>query len=410
MRLVYITTMFPMGSKEAFLAPEVRCLLRRGVELLVIPMRDEVTSTHAHSREFAALTRRTTAFGTQALRSLAHAVADNPLRVGASVARLVRHSGRALTIAKNAFVLAKSAWTARAAEEFEADHIHVHWGGATASMGYYASALSRIPWSFTAHRWDIAENNALGEKVRTAAFVRAISERGRKDLIRITAAAAASKVRVIHMGVEIPAAASKIGQARQDMRLLVPANLVEVKGHAYLFEAVRIVSARALVHLDVAGDGPLRGELELSAKRQSLPITFLGAVAHDHLLQSLQMGTWDAVVLPSVVSAVGDCEGIPVSLMEAMSCGVPVISTNTGGIPELLGDGSGIMVPERDARALAAAISQLNDSREVASRLAVMGRARIMRDFSIESSVDQLLRECQKATMHRDNVSLRARA
>jgi len=91
----------------------------------------------------------------------------------------------------------------------------------------------------------------------------------------------------------------------------------------------------------------------------------------------------DAAVLPSIDLGNGVREGIPVALIEAMAHGLPVISTTTGGIPELLEDGAGVMVPERDPAALAEAIALLSRDAEVRTVIAARGRAVVQERFAM---------------------------
>ena len=185
------------------------------------------------------------------------------------------------------------------------------------------------------------------------------------------------------MGVDLPAATAPV-RAEGPLRLLTAANLLPVKGHRYLLEALGGLDD---VALEIAGAGPLRAELEERAR--GLPVTFLGAVSHTQLLEGLRDGRWDAVVLPSTPTDEGDQEGVPVSLIEAMAAGVPVVSTLSGSIPELVTDGAGLLVPPRDPVALAAALERLRDP-ELRRRLAAAGRARVEAEFDVERVAAEL--------------------
>jgi len=182
---------------------------------------------------------------------------------------------------------------------------------------------------------------------------------------------------LLRMGVELPAARATLRDG-DELRLVTPASLFPVKGHRYLIEAL---AGLERVSLDVAGEGHLRAELESQAR--GLPVAFLGAVSHPGLLTGLSEGRWDAVVLPSVPTPEGDQEGVPVSLIEAMAAGVPVVSTECGAIPELVSEGSGLLVPPADPAALRAALERLRDP-ELRRRLATAGRARVETEFDVD--------------------------
>jgi glycosyltransferase involved in cell wall biosynthesis len=112
---------------------------------------------------------------------------------------------------------------------------------------------------------------------------------------------------------------------------------------------------------------------------------FLGSLSHARLLALYEQGLIAMVVLPSLH------EGIPVSLMEAMSFGVPVISTRTGGTAELVGPQEGILVPPADPEALASAMETLLADPTHARLLAEAGRRKVLTEFSAEASVTCLL-------------------
>jgi len=242
--------------------------------------------------------------------------------------------------------------------------------------------LAQVPWSLTAHRWDIREANLLRAKAQSACFVRAISEGGARELEQRVGLEGWHPV-LVRMGVELPerTATPRDGD---ELRLVTPASLLPVKGHRYLLEALAGLDG---VTLDLAGAGPLREELEQRAL--GLPVTFLGPVSHPELLSGLVDGRWDAVVLPSARTPEGDQEGVPVSLIEAMAAGVPVVSTECGSIPELVTEGSGLLVPPADPDALRSAIESLRDP-DLRRQLSPAGRERVEREFDVDCIAAEL--------------------
>ena len=141
------------------------------------------------------------------------------------------------------------------------------------------------------------------------------------------------------------------------------------------------------------GNGPLRDKLQQMAKELNLidVVNFCGSVAHDEILKLYSTGAVSVLVLPSIETKDGEKEGIPVSLMEAMAAGVPVISTTTGGIPELLGNGAGILVPPEDCEALANAIERLLKDPEIRREIGIKGREKVKKEFAIDSVVQKLI-------------------
>ncbi len=196
------------------------------------------------------------------------------------------------------------------------------------------------------------------------------------------------KIVVHRMGVETGA----LGKARdgaakgETLRLLSVARLVEKKGIRYGIEAIsRVVEHYPRLEYLVAGDGPLRSELEALAKDLGLDekVRFLGWMNQEEVKK--WMMTSDILLAPSVTGADGDQEGIPVVLMEAMAMGLPVVSTFHSGIPELVIDGvTGLLAPERDSDGLAGKILELIRSEDLAAEMGNRGRDHVRENFDIE--------------------------
>ena len=175
-----------------------------------------------------------------------------------------------------------------------------------------ASEVSGVPFSFTAHRWDIAEDNLLATKVRAAAFARAIDRLGAEELASL-ANAKTSEIVVIHMGV----AAARRRATRElatPPSVVIPASLIEIKGHTYLLQAVALLAERGTpVRLEIVGDGPERApiEREIDSRRLRDHVVVRGFVSHDQLLHELEDGRYDIAVLPSAGGGGGFPRGHP---------------------------------------------------------------------------------------------------
>jgi glycosyltransferase involved in cell wall biosynthesis len=383
MKLLYVTSTFPYGVGEGFLVSEIAALTRLGNEVAIAPLRRPRRILHADARELRA---RVEAEPLLSWRVLASALGEILRRPGTCAGLLLKllRSRSPRILAKNLAAFPKGLWLARRARDLGVEHIHVHWAATTATLGLVAGGLTGIPWSFTAHRWDIAEDNLLALKLRRASYVRAINELGARELTH-RGGDGAQVPEVVHMGVELPPIAAARESEDLVFRILTAAFLLEVKGHADLVDALALLVARGhTVEWDVAGDGPLRGRLlekvaDLGVEER---VHMLGFVPHHELLSGMRNGKWAAVVLPSIETASGVREGIPASLIEAMAHWIPVVATATGGIPELLEGDAGLLVPPRDSVALADALERLIGDEELRQGLACRGRARVERDFS----------------------------
>jgi glycosyltransferase involved in cell wall biosynthesis len=400
MRIVYVTSTLPYGSREAFLIPEVAALAASGHKLTLVPMRPRGGIVHDDVRPFVEATLAAPLFSGAIFLGAVAEAASFPLRTLRALALVLR--SRSLRIlGKNLSVFAKGVWLSRQARRLKTEHLHAHWASTSSTMALVASEISRIPWSLTAHRWDIAEDNLLEIKAARACFVRAISRRGAGQLASHLAASRRRPL-VLHVGIDIPERTTPVPRNEGRFKVLIPADFVEIKGHRHLLDAIRELKTRGVaVQLDLAGDGPLRLEVERQIAEAGLAsrVTLLGTVPHARLLRDLRSQRWDAVVLPSVATANGE-EGIPVSLVEAMAAGIPVLSTRTGAIPELLDGDAGLLVQAGDPVALADGLETLVRDPDLRKQVAERGRRRALAEFNVlavASALMQRFEECSAA-------------
>jgi len=392
MKLLYITASMPFGPGEEFFIPEVHELLRLGHEVLIVPrspkgalVNEDAVGLERHSLRRHLLSPSVLLVAV--LEFLRH-----PASASRAFALLFNNSG-VIVLAKNIMVFPKGLWFARVARKWEANHIHAQWGLTTATLAMVASEVTGIPWSFTVHRGDIADSNLLATKTARAAFTRYISQSGLRMAECLGAWVNNWKACVIHMGVALPAQPLMRNKKNSHFIILCPAHLYPVKGQKYLIHAMAILQKSVMpCTLRLAGEGGLRKELQNQVMQLGLEtaVSFLGQVPHERVLQLYRDGDVDVVVLPSVDLGNHLHEGVPVCLMEAMANGIPVISTETGGIPELLRDGAGIMVRPQDPEALAKAIERLILDPALRAQLGLAGRRRIEEQFAVEKTVAEL--------------------
>lgn len=281
-------------------------------------------------------------------------------------------------------------------------HLHCHFAHAPTSVGMYAACQLGIPFSFTGHANDLFQRRALlRRKLERAAFVACIS-RWHRDFYSSIALPRSDRYRIVRCGIDVdawtPSPPSPTTNRR--LRILTVARLVQKKGIDVLIEA--LPQLRREAEVIVAGDGPERANLtELAAKLGCAErVTFLGAVANEGVRKL--MSESDVFVLPCRIDAQGDQDGIPVVLMEAMACGLPVICGDLPTIRELIDDHeSGLLVPSGDVAALATAIDTLSD--EDRARLAAAARHKVDREFSLVANVGiltQLIGSASSAGPH----------
>jgi colanic acid/amylovoran biosynthesis glycosyltransferase len=206
----------------------------------------------------------------------------------------------------------------------------------------------------------------------------------------------ADRIAVHHMGIDLSRfkfTVPRMPTVDQPVRVVSVARLVEKKGLPY---AIRAVAALRLggfdIALDIVGDGPLRSSLDslIAELGMSNAVRIIGARSRDEVARV--MAGAHLFAAPSVTARDGDMEGIPVALMEAMASGVPVVATRHSGIPELVEDKvSGLLVPERDTGALAAAFRWLVEHPERWMAMALAAHDAVERNHNGERLNDELV-------------------
>lgn len=393
--IVYITVKAPYSSGESFILTEMFSLKNLGIDILVIPR--DVSGGVIHEKAGTLLnnTLRIKWFDPEVIREALKYIFMNPVSFLKLIDAVVLKARNAKIALRNLMILPKGVYLARLLGRHPVSHIHAHWASTTSTLAYVISQVTGIPWSFTAHRWDIAEDNLLKEKCHSASFVRTIAENGRREILEIVGNdSLANKLSVIHMGVIVPENKSVRKEQNDVFTFLCPADFIAVKGHRYLLDACRMLSDSDIkFKCLLAGDGPLEDKLRQSVRYLQLNhcVEFLGRLPHEKLMGLYERGAIDAVVLPSIITEDGEKEGIPVALMEGMSYGIPVIATSTGGIPELIGDGSGIMIEEKNPEAIAGEIKRLIKEPSHYELIREKGNKKIKEEFDVVATNKRLL-------------------
>lgn len=291
--------------------------------------------------------------------------------------------------------------TLRAAGAGRFDAIHCHFG----PNGLRLALLHRLglvegPVATTFHGYDLSTwpvgrgRDAYAPLFAAGALFLPISRFWQQRLEAL--GCPAERTRVLHMGVDCRDFAFRPRLPAPDgrVRLATIGRLVEKKG---VEQAIRALSLLRRERPDLAfayrivGDGPLRPRLEALIGALGLGdcVTLLGACTASEVAALLEDS--HLYLQPSVTAANGDMEGIPVSLMEAMAMGLPVLSTRHSGIPELVVDGAaGWLVPERDVPALALRLAELAGDPACWPAMGRAGRVAVESGFDNDRLIDSL--------------------
>lgn len=269
-------------------------------------------------------------------------------------------------------------------------HLHVHFGGAVATVGMITARAWNVPWSLTLHGPDEffdQEDFYLRRKIESAAFVICISDFCRSQVIRIAPGLDNSRLEVVRLGVDCEQLQPPKDVERTVRTSVVcTGRLVAAKGHRILLEALASPVSRGVDYsLVLIGDGPERGALESLVRNMGVAdrVRFAGAMAHGPTLNEVSKA--DIFVLASFA------EGLPVALMEAMALGVPCVSTTIAAIPELIHDGmNGLLVPPANVEALAEAMRQLAVDESFRISLGREARRTVEVGYNLSTNLDKL--------------------
>jgi colanic acid/amylovoran biosynthesis glycosyltransferase len=208
-----------------------------------------------------------------------------------------------------------------------------------------------------------------------------------------------NKILVHHMGIDCNKFQYRAEQpSSSQIHLVSIARLVAKKGLQYSIQAVaQLIPRYPNLEYQIIGDGVLKEDLEQLIKQLNITknVKLLGWRQQPEVAAIIAQA--DILLAPSITSQDGDCEGIPVSLMESMARGLPVISTYHSGIPELIENGvSGYLLPERDITNLATKIEHLITNPELRQKMGQAGRQKVETDYNIQILNDRLVQILQQ--------------
>ena len=369
-RLVYLAQQFPVVT-ETFTVNEVKSLREHGLQVDVRALRAPPAGLPAELLPLlddAAVVQPSLAPRT-GLRLLAHApgLAASPLSRQAPRRGLGLLRGLALASGLRAGL----------------DHVHAQFPLEAATAGLYAAAASGASYSFsghTLHRLDL-----MRAKLARASFVTVGSEFERDVLCARYGERHRARIHVRRLGV--PPRAPRV---TAEAGLIVTAGTLSgKKGHDVLLRAFAQVGSFA--RLELVGDGPLRSELEELARELGVEsrVRFHGPLGYSDTLAIIGRASVFALCCRRTPDGDHDC--LPVALMDAMSLGVPVVSSRAFGIPELIDDGeSGLLAAPEDPTATGDALARVLSDGELAVRLGGAGRNVVRGRFDLERNTRAL--------------------
>jgi colanic acid/amylovoran biosynthesis glycosyltransferase len=407
--IAYILLWFPEPS-QTFVLNEVNTLAKLGLDLRVYTLYGPRPPDRVAGMAPVAVPLQR--LGLAAAGRLLKELAQVRSRWGASAAKFV--AGVIARRWRSLETAGEALWAVLAgvhlARLFVAEgitHIHAPWADGPATAAWVASRLTGIPFSFSARAGDIyPEDGALAEKIQAATFIR-INNRANLSYLAGLAAGETDKIHLIYNGIGIKNGLLASAPMTPPLQIMALGRFVRTKGFDILLHAAQILASKGVdFHMTLAGSGP-RGVLWKSlAFRLGLGsrVSFPGFIPYDQV-SSLFAGT-DIFVMPCVVHSSSDRDGIPNVIMEALIHRLPVVASDVAGINEVIRDReTGLLVPQRDAAALASAIETLAVDRQAALAMAERGRKLVLRNFDTDENHRKLLALFHSAEIPKPGLS-----
>jgi glycosyltransferase involved in cell wall biosynthesis len=401
MKIAYVMSRFPKHT-ETFILYEMLAVEAQGVSVEVYPLLKQ-RDTVVH-QEALALVKRAHYMPFVSLPILSSNIAvirSNAALYFRTLLEVLRGAfGNANFLFGAISAFPKAVHFSKMMVEEQVTHIHAHFSNHPAVAALIVHRLTGIPFSFTAHGHDIHKDRTmLREKIEAAAFAVTVSGYNKSLMAKECPPGTDSKIHVIHCGVDtrlfkVPVSSDREGA----INIICVASLLEVKGHTYLIQACKLLQDRGVDFIcHLVGEGDYRARIENEIKQSGLDdcIKLHGACTQPHVRELLVRS--DVFVLASAPTRKGAREGIPVSLMEGMAVGLPVVASDISGIPELVENGvSGFLTPPKDVNALAESIGTLIKDVALRKKMGAAAREVILRDFNLESNARRLIHMFQE--------------
>jgi glycosyltransferase involved in cell wall biosynthesis len=382
-RVAYILLWFPEPS-QTFVLEEVNTLVRLGLEVQVYTLYGPRPPARiaGMARVLTPVTHLGLPTTGNLFKELIQLGSDRGTRRFLRQV-LIRRWRSLETAGEAAWAVLAGVHLARLFQTTGINHIHAPWADGPATAAWVASHLSGIPFSFSARARDLyPPDGALLEKLAAASLVRT-NTRANERYLSGLAPAQAAKIVNIYNGVSLAPRPAPERPWQPPFHLLTLGRLVPKKGYDVLLAACRLLDQEGFgFRLTVAGDGPERQKLWQLITKYDLQgrVTLAGFVPHREVPRLF--GEADLFIMPSLITATGDRDGIPNVVLEAMVHEVPVVATEVSGLPEVIRvPETGWIVPPSDPDALARAVREACADPVEARRRALAGRELVVREF-----------------------------
>lgn len=394
-KVAYIMSRFPLLS-ETFILREMIRMEELGWDVQVYPLIVLREQTVIQPEAATWIARAHDVGAAEILISNVRMLVRRPRKVLSTFLKLVAGNLASIGfLARGLYLFPRAVWMAESMCTAEIHHIHAHYATHPALAAWVIHRLTGIPYTVTVHAHDIfVDRTMLAAKLRDAAALVAISEYNRQFLVRELGPWIGDKTRVIHCGIEPAdyAASAHALCTTGRFEIVHVGSLQPYKGQATLIEACALLHRRGVqFRCRIVGGGELEARLRADIAERKLEgcVELLGPKSQREVAALLKEA--DCYVQPSIVTAAGKMEGIPVSLMEAIAAGVPVVATAISGVPELVHGGqTGLLVTAGSAKELADALQEVLADPQAAARRAQAAGKLVAMEFNLGRNVAAL--------------------
>jgi colanic acid/amylovoran biosynthesis glycosyltransferase len=408
LKIAYLLHRFPYRT-ETFIVREMHGVVEAGAEVSIFSMMAPGSDSASDQGErLMAVANYSAAVSGPVVAANLRMMARRPLRYVRSLLRLIGRTWRepavmALTVG----LFPKAVLYAQQIERRGIQHMHAHFVWIEGLAAGVVRDLTGIPFTIQPHAFGLFGRNQTNVRLELsdATGIVTISEYNRRHITDLDPSLA-PRIDVVHCGVDIERFPPKPHTDDDDgpVRILSVGRAIEKKGHEYLIDACALLRDRGFefeCDLVVGFDeGSAQLQRRIDGHAVGDRVRLRDMVDERGVIRYLHGA--DIFALACVVSASGDRDGIPVALMEAMACELPVVSTTVSGVPELVKDGAGLLAPPNDASALADALERLIGSRQLRMEMGRRGRAIVAEEFSASAGAARMYQIFQRhAVAHR---------
>ena len=381
-KIIFITGYFPFGKSEVWAINELNSLLNLGNEITIAPRSGGGEIINQDAIKFNSHLIDLPFISWPIIILLFKSILFKPSLIFKILLENIRQSNTIINFVKGVVIIPKSLLLAEILKNKNIDHIHSFQTTSTAFMAFILSYILKVPWSYTLHTSETLHSRfkrSIMHQSNSASLCRTISQKTANDLSSFIGPSLSKKVSMVHLGVDMEVDRKKTNIIDDSFIIATPAELIPRKGHIYGIQA-----SKKLIDMGVKnfkwffyGSGPLLSNLQRKVKDLDLihHCFFPGNLDHHQLLNKYKNNEVDAVVISSISTDIP--EGIPVALMEAMSYRIPVVASDCGATKELVNGESGILVDQKDSKAISDALSKLIKNPEFRAKVSNIVRNKV---------------------------------